>query len=369
MRKIRLFQIIGLILVVAFVTTSAIIIRAKSTEAEVTAHASAATGPQSRNVETEAVNLRPMQIQETALVNDKAQTEIRERINKRYLTRLRSETSENAIKALEKHPKAKTDVRELAVDGIAMLNAVPLDKVANVAAHVDVLSQRVKTSHKDVVEAERKAKEEAKRKAKEEEARKKAAAEKAAREAAAARPAPQQNQNATASGKGKSSNKTKSSSKSKSSGKQKSSAPAKKQPSGMKAKAEAFVRTLPNSGGMRILWNDPRLAGHLGSADIYGSPGGILVNGNKLGNNVSKMNDVIRHEAGHVYQHRLANKLGIGFWDMESQLAPAFGSNAIEKSADCVALRLGASWTHYTKKCGSSAKQAWVSGLIGGYKP
>lgn len=131
---------------------------------------------------------------------------------------------------------------------------------------------------------------------------------------------------------------------------------------------EAVLRSLPGSDGVTIHWDDPDLSGHLGAV-WAGNTSYIMVNGTKLAGNASKTGDVVRHELAHIFQGRLMTSAGMTWGELGSAMSSAFGENAQEKSADCVALRLGATWTHYTSACGSPAQQAWVDGLLGGYVP
>lgn len=131
---------------------------------------------------------------------------------------------------------------------------------------------------------------------------------------------------------------------------------------------EATLRSLPGNAGVTIHWNDPDLAGHLGAV-WSGNTSYIMVNAAALAGNPGKTRDVVRHEITHIYQGRLAAANGLSWSGLGARMSAAFGANPQEKAADCVALRFGASWTHYTKDCGGAAKQAWVDGLIGGYLP
>lgn len=131
---------------------------------------------------------------------------------------------------------------------------------------------------------------------------------------------------------------------------------------------EATLRGLPGNGGVSLSWDDPGLAGHLGGV-WKGNTSTILVNATRLGDQTSKTKDVIRHEMAHIYQGRLMAAHGMSWSQIDGLMAGAFGSNASEKVADCVALRFGASWVNYTSDCSGADKQAWVDGLIGGYLP
>ena len=131
---------------------------------------------------------------------------------------------------------------------------------------------------------------------------------------------------------------------------------------------EATLRSLPGNGGVSLSWDDPGLSGHLGGV-WKGNTSTILVNASRLAGQPSKTKDVIRHEMAHIYQGRLMAAHGMSWSQIDGLLSGAFGSNASEKVADCVAIRFGASWVNYTSDCSGGDKQAWVDALIGGYLP
>jgi chemotaxis protein histidine kinase CheA len=131
---------------------------------------------------------------------------------------------------------------------------------------------------------------------------------------------------------------------------------------------EATLRSLPGNGGVSLSWDDPGLSGHLGGV-WKGNTSTILVNASRLAGQPSKTKDVIRHEMAHIYQGRLMAAHGMSWSQIDGLLAAAYGSNASEKVADCVAIRFGASWVNYTSDCSGADKQAWVDAFIGGYLP
>lgn len=131
---------------------------------------------------------------------------------------------------------------------------------------------------------------------------------------------------------------------------------------------EATLRSLPGNGGVSLSWDDPGLSGHLGGV-WKGNTSTILVNASRLAGQPSKTKDVIRHEMAHIYQGRLMAAHGMTWSQIDGLLSGAFGGNASEKVADCVAIRFGASWVNYTSDCSGADKQAWVDAFIGGYLP
>ncbi|MBD7997005.1 hypothetical protein [Oerskovia gallyi] len=131
---------------------------------------------------------------------------------------------------------------------------------------------------------------------------------------------------------------------------------------------ESTLRSLPGNGGVSLSWDDPGLSGHLGGV-WKGNTSTILVNASRLAGQPAKTKDVIRHEMAHIYQGRLMAAHGLSWSQIDGLLAGAYGSNASEKVADCVAIRFGASWVNYTSDCSGADKQAWVDAFIGGYLP
>lgn len=132
--------------------------------------------------------------------------------------------------------------------------------------------------------------------------------------------------------------------------------------------ALSTLHGLPGSAGVRIAWNEPALGSHLGGVWI-GSTTTILLNARRLKSNPSLARDVVRHEIAHIYQGRLMRTYHLTWAQLGRKLAPAFGANSQEKSADCVARHLGARWTGYTSACSGAAKRAWVKAMLGGYLP
>ena len=130
--------------------------------------------------------------------------------------------------------------------------------------------------------------------------------------------------------------------------------------------AAATLAGLPASGGVRLVFDSPELAGHLGGV-FLDSPGAILLNATRLAGDPARTRDVVRHEIAHVYQARLAATRGLG--TVERRLDEVFGPGGLERSADCVALALGADWTHYTSDCAGADRAAAVEALLTGRMP
>ncbi|WP_146252044.1 hypothetical protein [Xylanimonas oleitrophica] len=111
-----------------------------------------------------------------------------------------------------------------------------------------------------------------------------------------------------------------------------------------RAEAEAFLRTLPGGGGARIEWGDPQ--GHLGGVWMPGSST-IILNAARLDGRLDRTKDVLRHEIAHVHQNWTMASTGTSLSAYRARLDEIFGGNGIEKSADAVALLLGASSVRY----------------------
>lgn len=133
--------------------------------------------------------------------------------------------------------------------------------------------------------------------------------------------------------------------------------------------AAQILAELPGSAGVRFSFDDARLDGHLGMVDLL-DPTTIMLNTGRLDGRPAKTRDVVRHEIAHIYQGRLIAQFGLdvvrGRLD---ELFEASGGRGAELAADCVALRFGASWTHYTSSCSGDARQDAVDALIAGAMP
>lgn len=131
--------------------------------------------------------------------------------------------------------------------------------------------------------------------------------------------------------------------------------------------AESTLRSLPNNDGVTITWDRPDIGNSLGGVWIGETT--IMLNRKRLSASPGRVADVVRHELAHVYQGRSWQASGLPWTEYRAHLAAVFGGSGYEESADCVALRLGATWVHYTRECSGEAKQAWVTALIAGTTP
>lgn len=136
----------------------------------------------------------------------------------------------------------------------------------------------------------------------------------------------------------------------------------------MREAVEAELRSLPGNAGVQISWDDPDLNGHLGAVWM-GNTTTIMMNASRLTDTPSQAIDVVRHELAHIYQGRVMDSHALSGEDLATLMAPAFGEDGLEKSADCVALRFSAAWVSYTRDCWTPEQDAWVDALIAGRTP
>ncbi|MDM7830979.1 hypothetical protein [Cellulomonas edaphi] len=132
--------------------------------------------------------------------------------------------------------------------------------------------------------------------------------------------------------------------------------------------ATRALHALPRSKGIRLLWDEPALGSHLGGV-WKGDTSSILLNSRRLRSDPSRARDVVRHEIVHIYQGRIMRKYHLTWSQLNRKMAGAFGPNAMERSADCVARHFGARWTGYTSACSGASKRVWVRALVAGTLP
>ena len=140
------------------------------------------------------------------------------------------------------------------------------------------------------------------------------------------------------------------------------------------ALGEATLRSLPGNAGVHLAWNAPGIGTRLGGV-FLNQTSEIMINGRGLAATPGRTASVVEHEIAHIYQARIiaAEANARGGWSashlaLVSRLDSVFGSNGLERSADCVALRLGATWVAYSNQC-SGARQAVVDALLAGRMP
>ncbi len=143
----------------------------------------------------------------------------------------------------------------------------------------------------------------------------------------------------------------------------------------VRAQAAAVLASLPGGDAVEIAWDHPDIGNHLGGVRLD-RPTVMMLNSHRFEAQPERIAATIQHEIGHFYQGSVIAahaKAAGGWWDaywqLDAALSPVFGSKWMERSADCVALHLGADWTHYTSDCSGSGAQAAVESLLAGRMP
>lgn len=149
--------------------------------------------------------------------------------------------------------------------------------------------------------------------------------------------------------------------------------PAKPKPKtpSIRQQAETILRSLPRTKNVKIIWDHEYVKNYYGAAEPINYPNTIMLNSKKLAAHPGFLKSVVYHEVAHLYQASLATKMGTYFFGLETNgyLKSAFGSNGIEKLADCVVIKLGAPPTGYTSNCGGKERQEWVNAVINNTPP
>jgi len=140
-------------------------------------------------------------------------------------------------------------------------------------------------------------------------------------------------------------------------------------------RAAAVLAGLPGGDAVEIAWNHPDIGNHLGGVRLD-APTVMMLNEHRFEAQPERIAATVKHEIGHFYQGAVieahAERAGGwwgAYWQLDAALSPVFGSQWMERSADCVALHLGADWTHYTDDCSSAAARAAVEALVAGEMP
>lgn len=135
------------------------------------------------------------------------------------------------------------------------------------------------------------------------------------------------------------------------------------------AVGEATLRSLAGNAGVHLAWDHPAIGSHLGGV-FLDQDSEIMINARRLSATPDRTASVVMHELGHIYQARViaADAPTRGGWsasyaELMSRLDAIFGGNGQERSADCVALSTGATWTAYTRDCATPARQAAIKAL------
>lgn len=134
--------------------------------------------------------------------------------------------------------------------------------------------------------------------------------------------------------------------------------------------AEHVLRSLPGGDEVEIAWDHPMIGNHLGGVRLD-DPTVMMLNSRRFEAEPERIASTVMHEIGHFYQGAAitsrASAAGgwwAAYWELDAALRPVFGKKWMERSADCVALHLGATWTHYTSDCSDSGAVAAVEELV-----
>lgn len=126
------------------------------------------------------------------------------------------------------------------------------------------------------------------------------------------------------------------------------------------AALNAAIARIPGYVGDGVRWRVSSAYGHLGATDL--ATGNIYISPSV---SPSLLDSVVRHEYSHIVTVRAYN----GQWrTAKSAMNAAFGGTGrtgVERAADCMALALGASWTHYTS-CSRGDWQRHAQRLLSG---
>lgn len=144
-------------------------------------------------------------------------------------------------------------------------------------------------------------------------------------------------------------------------------------PADVREHAAEVLASLPGGNAVEIAWNHPDIGNHLGGVRLD-VPTVMMLNAHRFEAEPERVEATVKHEIAHYYQGAVIAKNAdgdwwSGYWKLDAALQPVFGSKWMERSADCVALHLGADWTHYTSDCSGKAKQNAVEALIAGRMP
>ena len=147
----------------------------------------------------------------------------------------------------------------------------------------------------------------------------------------------------------------------------------KARPSDVREHAAQVLTSLPGGDAVEIAWNHPDIGNHLGGVRLD-APTVMMLNAHRFEAEPERVEATVKHEIAHYYHGAvIANNADgdwwSGYWQLDAALQPVFGSQWMERSADCVALHLGADWTHYTSDCSGKAKKKAVEALVAGRMP
>ena len=145
-------------------------------------------------------------------------------------------------------------------------------------------------------------------------------------------------------------------------------------PTDVREHAAAVLASLPGGDDVEIAWDHPDIGSHLGGVRLD-RPDVMMLNSRRFEAEPERVEATVKHEIAHHYQGAVIAKNAergdwwSGYWKLDAALQPVFGAKWMERSADCVAIELGADWTHYTAECSGKAKQRAVAALLEGRLP
>lgn len=138
----------------------------------------------------------------------------------------------------------------------------------------------------------------------------------------------------------------------------------------VRAHAAQVLASLPGGERVEIAWDHPDIGNHLGGVRLD-DPTVMMLNSRRFEAEPHRVAATVKHEVGHFYQGAViaaraeaAGGWWNAYWELDAVLGSAFGSAWMERSADCVALHLGADWTNYTSECSAPGQQDAVEALV-----
>lgn len=137
-----------------------------------------------------------------------------------------------------------------------------------------------------------------------------------------------------------------------------------------RAYAEHVLRGLPGGDEVGIVWDHPMIGDHLGGVRLD-DPTVMMLSSRRFAEQPDRVASTVMHEIAHSYQGAAiaarADAAGgwwEAYWELDAALRLVFGDAWMELSADCVALSLGATWTHYTADCSAPGAATAVAALL-----
>ena len=124
---------------------------------------------------------------------------------------------------------------------------------------------------------------------------------------------------------------------------------------------ERAINRIPGYSSHRPAhWVSTSRYGHYGATDLASN--NIYIN---PGVPSSKLDSVVRHEWSHILSVRAYGGSYSAMMSATNRVFGGSGMTGAERAADCMAIQLGASWTHYTS-CSNSQWRAAAATLLSG---